>query len=241
MAANDLRGVRLRECAGNLNPLSLKAWQRLAASAWTDIVDVGANYGEMLLNIDVPLAVRCVAVEPNPLLAALLRRSIADAGLEIPVVEKALGRADGTLPLLVDETWSGLSKLGAEPHAESQGHTVRSLDVAVTTLAALIDDGTPLKEKRVLVKLDVEGWECDVLRGLHGVGDALADLVIFLEVHHLGQADIDWLVSRFQPEVFDPATGAFTPIQGDGRRLAAVLATRAFHSQDIALRRRPQR
>ncbi|RYF28091.1 MAG: FkbM family methyltransferase [Comamonadaceae bacterium] len=238
LAPGDQRGERLRECHGNLNPWSLKAWQLLVASDWTDIIDVGANYGEMLLNLDIPPSVRCIAVEPNPSLATLLKRSLAEAGLDVRVEEKALGRAEGTLPLLVDDTWSGLSKLGTEHHAESGGHTVRQLEVPVTTLASLIDDGRKLSDKRVLVKVDVEGWECDVLRGLHGLGDQLADLVILLEILHLSQEDIDWLVSRFQPEVFDRITGAFIPIQGNGARLSAVLRTAAFHTQDVVLRRR---
>jgi len=239
LAHGDQRGERLRECNGNLNPLSLRAWQSLAASHWTEIIDVGANYGEMLLNLDVPATARCIAVEPNPLLATLLRRSLTEAGLDVRVVEQALGETNGVLPLLVDETWSGLSKLGTQHHPQSGGHKVRSLEVPVTTLAALIDDGGNLGEKRVLIKIDVEGWECDVLRGLHGVGDELADLAILLEILHLGQADINWLVAHFQPEVFDRVTGAFIPVRGSGERLAAVLRTGAFHTQDVVLRRRP--
>ena len=55
----DLRAKNLIEQHGNLNPISLKIWRKLiAGSNWTHVVDIGANYGEMLVNVEIPPNVR---------------------------------------------------------------------------------------------------------------------------------------------------------------------------------------
>jgi hypothetical protein len=42
-------------------------WRSLLAERpWTHVIDVGANYGEMLVGVELPRAATVIALEPNP-------------------------------------------------------------------------------------------------------------------------------------------------------------------------------
>ena len=123
------------------------------------VFDVGANKGE-LTAVFSQLGAKVVSVEPNPALAEHLRRRFRRA----LVVEAAVGSNEGTttLHLGIDSghsTVSGRWKVVAKGRDRFSGSTV---PVPVTTLDALIERyGTP-----AFVKIDVEGNELAVLRGL---------------------------------------------------------------------------
>ena len=106
----DLRGVALVEASGNLKPAALEAWKLLVNERrWTFIVDVGANYGEMIVDLAIPEWTRVIAVEPNPHVGWYLERTLRDSGLRVEVVRKALTDRAGAVDIMIDRTWSGLS------------------------------------------------------------------------------------------------------------------------------------
>ncbi|MFV0535336.1 MAG: hypothetical protein ACK5MR_17040, partial [Cumulibacter sp.] len=75
VAEGDARGDALIAAGGDFNPGSLHLWrQALELREWDVIVDVGANYGEMLLGVDLPVASRVIAYEPNPHVLPHLKR-----------------------------------------------------------------------------------------------------------------------------------------------------------------------
>jgi FkbM family methyltransferase len=123
------------------------------------VFDVGANKGE-LTAVFSQLRATVVSVEPNPALAEHLRRRFRNAS----VVEAAVGSNEGTttLHLGVDSghsTVSGRWRVAAKGRNRFSGSAV---PVPVTTLDALIERyGMP-----AFVKIDVEGSELAVLRGL---------------------------------------------------------------------------
>jgi FkbM family methyltransferase len=131
------------------------------------VFDIGAHVGDRVTAFR-RLGAKVVAVEPQPLLARYLRLRFAlDA--EVTVVEAGLGAAEGQAELQVNRNNPTVSTLSdgfikaADGAAGWEGQVwdaTRQIDL--TTLDALIDrHGVP-----DFIKIDTEGHEAEVLRGL---------------------------------------------------------------------------
>lgn len=115
--------------------------------------DIGANVGSYTVLASGVRGARTVAFEPDPDTATALRRNVTLNRLEglVTVHETALGAAPGEARLTVGlDTTNRI--LAAEP---GPARTVR-----MDTLDHALGGQTP-----VLIKLDVEGYETEVLRG----------------------------------------------------------------------------
>jgi FkbM family methyltransferase len=171
------------------------------------VFDVGANIGirtEIMLSLDA----RVVAFEPQPLCAREVRARGND---NLSVVEKAVGSAIGTATLHLKQANVQASLL----HDWQGGPDVGSLTVPVTTLDAEIKQfGEP-----VFCKIDVEGFEAEVMSGLstplqslsfeyHCSDDGVAKMrQIFkrlseigdYQANLIGQEDNNWLLPNWLP------------------------------------------
>jgi FkbM family methyltransferase len=129
------------------------------------VVDVGANCGyySMLLADLVGPEGRLYAVEPNPPMARLLRRSIDLNGFtaRTTLCEVALGAEDGgAASLFVPEGEPKNAALGGDGGRPGERH-----EVAVRTLDALL-----AAEGRIdFVKIDAEGGEEEIIAGMRRV------------------------------------------------------------------------
>lgn len=119
------------------------------------MVDVGANVGVVssLVGTRVP-GVRITAIEPFPPVCDELRRNLALNRLDVTVVEGAVGPAPGEARFEVLER-DVLNRLAA-----GDGPDEGTITVPVRTLDDVIAERPP-----ALVKIDVEGYELNVLRG----------------------------------------------------------------------------
>ncbi len=125
------------------------------------VFDIGANDGRYT-GVFLELGGRVVAVEPNPSLAKMLHERY-----RLDIEEVAVGAAPGSAELYLGEAdilstlsteWMDIAR---EKHLGNQW-SGETLTVDVSTLDLLIEKhGLPR-----YVKIDVEGFEPDVLRGL---------------------------------------------------------------------------
>jgi FkbM family methyltransferase len=133
------------------------------------VVDIGANCGGKAILFS-KVAQRVVCVEPSPLAVNILKQRFAHSP-NVVIIGKGVGARTGNLPFHIfgekdchntfSSKWTDL--LADET---TRGHELKApaavVDVPITTLDAIIAEfGMP-----AYIKIDVEGFEAEVLRGL---------------------------------------------------------------------------
>jgi FkbM family methyltransferase len=131
------------------------------------VFDVGAHVGDRVASFR-RLGARVVAVEPQPALVKVLKLLYGRRS-DVAIEAVAVGRSVGTTRLMINADNPTVSTASPEfvtaargaPGWEAQRWT-RSVSVPVTTLDALVGKhGAP-----AFIKIDVEGFEEEALRGL---------------------------------------------------------------------------
>lgn len=154
---------------------ALDRWYRRFVPRRGLAFDVGAHVGDRTACFR-RLGARVVAVEPQPALARFLRRRFG-ADPDVVLVPQAVGARSGRVTLHVNETNPTVSTASpaflhaaeGAPGWEGQRWT-RRIDVRATTLAGLIDRHSAPD----FIKIDVEGFEAEVLAGLRRPVPALS-------------------------------------------------------------------
>lgn len=116
-------------------------------------VDAGANIGSYTILASAVCGADTIAIEPDPATLASLQRNVAINGIEgrVTGVECALGAVPGMVRFTVGrDTVNRVAVTGDR----------NTREVKVATLDELVADRSP-----VLIKLDVEGYEKEVIRG----------------------------------------------------------------------------
>ena len=140
-------------------------------------VDVGANIGMLTLTgaSRVGTAGHVYAFEPHPRMASRIRHAIALNGLRnVTVLEYGLADCRAEMPLTVAAQANGWSTLGAVTHPDPS--------LSYGTIPVNVDAGDNLLPANmrgaVTIKVDAEGFETRVLRGLTKVIERTQPAVI---------------------------------------------------------------
>lgn len=181
-------------------------------------LDIGANVG--MASLAGAKAVgsfgRVIAFEPNPHVTAILAESVARNCLSnITVHCAAFGRRAGRLPLFIPANNHGEASLGTD-FGNRAGETVVVDLVGPESLTGVC--------RCDMIKIDVEGFEVEVLDGLRDVIQRFRPFVVTeVAPHHLARcgSSVDGLFERFVE--LDYAGFAYREAQLGSFKLQAVL------------------
>ncbi len=187
-------------------------------------VDVGANIGVYSVLASGVADAQTLAFEPIPATYALLQRNLRVNGLESRVEALALGL--GAQPGVLHFT-AGLDTVN-HVAAASDGQETQ-VEVPVQTLDSVLDGRVPR-----MIKIDVEGWETEVLAGAQATLAAPGLQVVLLELAGSGQRygfDEDLLHQKmldlgFEPCSYDPFLRELLPCDGQRRHTGNTLYVR---------------
>lgn len=143
-----------------------------------DVVwDIGANVGFYTLPLRAAVGEngKVVAIEPTPTCFAELRKRTEHAA-NVTCIQAALGDRTGSAPLAVDE-----HALSTTNSLFVASQIAKTLDVRLTTGDDLVSTGEAASPN--VLKIDVEGFEEEVLRGLDQQLARPSCRAVFCEVH----------------------------------------------------------
>ncbi len=132
----------------------------------SDVIDVGANIGffAVLLGKKLEPGRHLLAIEPTEGAGSRLRRNIARNGLSerVIVFSGLAGRDEGQSEMNVFKGQEEYSTVGAVAHPAVQGLKPEIVSMPRRTIDSLVDEHALSPS---LIKIDVEGFEMDVLIG----------------------------------------------------------------------------
>ena len=139
------------------------------------VVDVGANIGFYVLleSLKVGPSGKVYAIEPVPDNYELLRRNVdLNRRGNIEMHRCAVGDKPGRAQMHLSHlrNWHAMTAVHA---------TGRVIEVEVVTLDAFLEG----KPSPSLVRMDVEGYEYEILQGMEETLERSTDLTLFIEIH----------------------------------------------------------
>ncbi len=140
--------------------------------------DVGANIGfyTQMMSEAVGSTGRVFAFEPNAGTFAELSAHVAHCG-NVTLVQKALGGQDGMARMVTPADYSSASRVVSAGDSSLDSHDI----VQITKGDALVASGAVPQPQ--FLKIDVEGHELEVVRGLKSTLASPACQCVLVEVH----------------------------------------------------------
>ncbi|KAB2921916.1 MAG: FkbM family methyltransferase, partial [Candidatus Contendobacter sp.] len=140
-------------------------------------VDIGANIGSYTVLAAAGAGANCIVFEPGSVAFAWLERNVRLNGIaeRVELHQQAVGARSGQVALTVDG--DTVNHIVTDPAAGSRTETV-----AMTTLDETLAGRTPL-----MLKIDVEGFETEVLNGVSQTLNVPTLRCVLLELNGSGQ------------------------------------------------------
>jgi FkbM family methyltransferase len=145
---------------GGYEPASLELALRIVKERPGLFIDVGANFGWFSCAVAPITGAKVIAIEPDCTNCAALRLNLAGFA-NVTIVNAAVGASCDCLPIS-----SRAPRNSGTVHIDIVGGSEPRDWVAATSLQQLLSRIVSPPERPVLVKIDVEGFEPQVLAGL---------------------------------------------------------------------------
>jgi len=146
-------------------------------------IDAGSNKGEFAIHAAIRVGTQghVVAFEPEPKNCAWIRKSVqASQCKNVFLEESALGSEVGKARLTLGRK-SGWHSLVSRHDTRN----CQSIEVRVTSIDRFLE-ANPISRLR-LIKIDVEGFELEVLKGARNTLSTIDDIALLIDLHpHLG-------------------------------------------------------
>ncbi|TDL80788.1 FkbM family methyltransferase [Peribacillus frigoritolerans] len=177
--AKENRGRALLISGGVTQKRLLSFWQQAVEAVKPDyIIDIGVNYGECIFSIIYPKHTKIFGIEANQNLLTYISKS-RDAHpnhSQIKIVHAFASDSDGEdKRFFIDNHWSGTSSASYMP----AHHMVDEVSVQSITVDSLLNNS--MENKVVLFKIDVEGYEAFVLKGMRQLFENSRSVLGFIE------------------------------------------------------------
>jgi FkbM family methyltransferase len=142
------------------------------------VFDVGANSGQFYLYLRKQIGYkgRIFSFEPNPAMQVALQR-LKEADEKLEVFPFALGATESSLQLNVYEDSKLSSFFSGSDHTterfKDKFKAVRTVEVPVKTLDAFFASRPELLKASVFLKMDTQGFDLEVFKGLQRYKDVV--------------------------------------------------------------------
>lgn len=155
-------------------------------------LDIGANIGSYTVLASKVCGARSISLEPDPGTVVRLTRNIEANGIggRVEVVETALGATSGTACFSI-----GLDTVNKVVDLTEEN----SREVRLSTLDVIVGDQNP-----TMIKMDVEGFEAEVLKGAKETLRKKSLLAIETETSD-SEVIASLIQAGFEPVYYDPA------------------------------------
>ena len=168
------------------------------------VLEAGANLGYYALMEAYILGDRghILAVEPSPQTAALLRENVRLNGFEnrFTIDECALSDSSGSATLTQRDQYNKNRLVN-----ENEGDTP-SVEVDVYQTAEFVESKGYSLEDLNVVRMDIQGQEYNVLRGMERIIENDAPLLAFIETHgSLSDDEFEWIADVFESNDYEMA------------------------------------
>lgn len=177
--------------------------------------DVGANVGSYTLLASGVCNAKSIAIEPVKSTFEILNKNIGLNSLQdkVSAINAAVGAKKGTIAFTSDED------TGNHVITENDSNTAGIINVPVITIDSLINAAP------VLIKIDVEGYETEVLKGMENALDLPMLKAIIIELNGSGtrygydeeKIHNGLLAKEFRPYSYDPFKRSLTAISSFGK------------------------
>jgi FkbM family methyltransferase len=138
------------------------------------VLDIGANYGEIVISSVYPHKTRIYVFEPSPIVFPFLERSMKSHKNHgaISLIRKVVSDREENLILTVDRKWSGTSSAIGRINERGKNYKGKGLEkfeeikVNSIVIDRFIQRHAAGPRANLLFKIDVEGFEGRVLVGM---------------------------------------------------------------------------